>query len=248
MRNDLIRLAIQHNGEYGALKRALENHEKPDPTIRVQRALTILDEDYPAKLRDLKCPPYVLFYIGNRELLKTECLSIVGTRNPTYYGIHATQQLVDALKGRYTLISGMARGIDAIVHRSAERTIGILGNGLNYDYPAENRSLYRYMREKQLLISEYPLDSPPRRYHFPFRNRLIAALSDDTVVMQAGRKSGSLLTAAEAMKLNRRVHALVYPYDDASGQGCNELIASGALMLSDGSFRRLREENQSVDK
>ncbi|MBQ6654888.1 MAG: DNA-processing protein DprA [Erysipelotrichaceae bacterium] len=245
MRNQLIRLAIQYSGQYGAITRALKEHEQPDETIRIQRALTVLDEEYPQSLRDLKYPPYVLFYIGDISLLKSKCLSIVGTREPSYYGIHATEQLVNEVRERYTLVSGMARGIDAIVHRNAERTIGVLGNGLNYDYPACNASLYQYMREKQLLISEYPLDVRPQRYHFPFRNRLIAALSEDTVVMQAGVHSGSLLTASEALKLGRRVHALVYPYDDASGQGCNQLIADGALMLNIEGFGR---EKQAVDK
>jgi DNA processing protein len=242
MHNRLIRLAIAHRGNYGAIKKALENREEADQTIRIQRAVTILDQDYPDRLRQLKYPPYVLFYIGNKQLLEEKCLSIVGTREPSYYGIHATRELVSLVKDRYVLVSGMARGIAALVHGEAERTIGILGNGLNYDYPACNSELYRYMREKQLLISEYPLDTRPQRYHFPFRNRLIAALSDDVVVMQAGRNSGSLLTANEAFKLNRRVHALVYPYDDVSGQGCNELISRGALMLDGKSFVRLAEK------
>ena len=245
MRNQLIRLAIQYGGQYGAITRALNQHEMPDPTIRVQKAVTVLDEEYPQSLRDLKYPPYVLFYIGGLSLLNKECLSIVGTREPTYYGIHATERLVNEVKERYVLVSGMAKGIDAIVHRNAERTIGVLGNGLNYDYPACNADLYQYMRNKQLLISEYPLDVRPQRFHFPFRNRLIAALSPDTVVMQAGVHSGSLLTADEARKLNRRIHALVYPYDDESGQGCNHLIAEGALMLDIEGFG---SKKQAVDK
>lgn len=248
MRNKLIRLAIIHHGQYGAIKRALENGEEPDDTVRVQRAITILDQDYPERFRQLNKPPYVLFYIGNKELLKERCLSVVGTREPSYYGISATRELVSLVRKRYVLVSGMAKGIDALVHQNAERTIGILGNGLNYDYPLCNRELYRYMREKQLLISEYPLNTRPQRYHFPFRNRLIAALSDDVVVMQAGRNSGSLLTADQAFKLGRRVHALVYPYDDASGQGCNELISKGALMLDGRDFAALALKSQRVDK
>ena len=242
MRDKLIRLAIIHKGQYSAIKKALENKEEPDQTLRLQRAITIVDPDYPERLKQLKYPPYVLFYIGRKELLKGNCLSIVGTRQPSYYGVSATRQLVSLVNNRYVLVSGMAKGIDALVHQNAERTIGILGNGLNYDYPLCNRQLYSYMREKQLLISEYPLDTRPQRYHFPFRNRLIAALSDDIVVMQAGKNSGSLLTANEAFKLNRRVHALVYPYDDASGQGCNELIAHGARILDGNCFERLAAE------
>ena len=231
MRDTLIRLAIMCGGEYSRITKALQNGMLADESIRIPKAITILDEDYPEKLRQLTRSPYVFFYIGNKDLLRQPAVAVVGSREASSYGLKATREIVDILKGEYVIVSGMARGIDTAAHWQAERTIGVLGNGLDINYPRQNQLLYEYMRRYQLLISEYPLGSKPERYHFPFRNRIIAALADKIIVTQATRHSGALLTVNEGLNLDREIYALSYPYDDSRGEGCNELIEQGAAVL-----------------
>jgi len=231
MRDTLIRLAIMCNGEYSRITKALQNKMPTDDSIRIPKAITILDEDYPEKLQQLAKAPYVLFYIGDKDLLKQPAVAVVGSRQASSYGIKATREIVEILKDEFVIVSGMAKGIDAVSHWQAERTIGVLGNGLDVNYPRQNQLLYDYMRKYQLLISEYPLGSGPERYHFPFRNRIIAALSDKIIVTQATRHSGALITVNEGLNLNRDIYALSYPYDDPQGEGCNELIEQGAAVL-----------------
>lgn len=231
MRNILIRLAIKYNGDYFRIQKAITAKEKVDRNIELQKAITILDEEYPEELLELRYPPYVLFYEGNIELLKRRKCSVVGSRNPSAYGGEATRQVVDCLKDKYVIVSGMAKGIDRLAHCEAINTIGVLGNGVNITYPYSNRDIYRYMREKQLLISEYPADVKPEKYHFPFRNRIIAALGEKIIVTQAGLKSGTMLTVNEALNLNREIYVVPYRLTDKEGAGCNKLISQGANVV-----------------
>ena len=231
MRNELIRLAIMNHGNYWALRKAVESGAQGDPGIRIPKAITILDEDYPARLLELQYPPYVLFYTGNKELLKKPAAAVVGSRKVCEYGARATEDIVRQIADAYVIVSGMAKGIDAIAHWNGKESIGVLGNGLNIDYPIENRELYEYMRNKQLLISEYPLNERPRAYYFPFRNRIIAALADKIIVTQAASRSGTLITVNAALDLNRNVYVLPYPYGSVYGAGCNELIQQGANVI-----------------
>jgi len=231
MRDFLIRLAIQHEGNWFKIRKALQKHEYPSKNLEIQTAITILDEDYPKQLLQLKYPPYVLFYEGKRELLKRRMCAVVGSREPSDYGTKATEMVVNSLRDNYVIVSGMARGIDSIAHRRALDTIGVLGNGLDVCYPSCNRALYDYMKKEQLLITEYPKGVLPERYHFPFRNRIIAALGEKVAVTQAGLKSGSMLTVNEALNLSREIYAVPYRLTDKEGCGCNRLIGQGANVV-----------------
>ena len=241
----LIAAAIEAEGNYFEIRRLLAEKRIGLPSGKLPEAVTILDGEYPAELRELKFPPFVLFCQGNKELLKTRKASIVGSRQASEYGYYVTAKTVGWLKKDYTLVSGMAKGIDAAVHWQAERTIGVLGNGLNVVYPRENRELYEYMKDRQLLITEYPANVKPARYHFPFRNRIIAALGEKTVVCQARVKSGTMLTVNEALNLGREVWTVPYAIDDIDGSGCNYLIQQGADILW---WNYLKDEVMPFDK
>ena len=230
MRELLVRLAIKYHGSYHQIKKALKKQEDPG-YIPLQQALTIVDEDYPSVLLQLKYPPFVLFWQGNKELLRQKMVAIVGSRNSCDYGIEATRRIARLIGEKYVIVSGMAKGIDAIAHCNSRKTVGVLGNGLDIHYPFCNDALYKYMKEYQLLITEYPLGTAPRKEHFPFRNRIMAALAEKVIVTQAREKSGTMVTVEEALDLGRDIYVVPYRLGDENGLGCNRLIQQGAEII-----------------
>ena len=197
-------------------------------------AITILDEDYPKLLLDLQQPPLVLFYKGNRSLLKNPKISIVGSRIISDYGMRVTKELTNCLKYKYTIVSGLAKGVDQYSHYYAlnqGNTIGVLGCGIDYIYPQSNQYLFDIMSKNQLIISEFPGMVKPLKHHFPWRNRIIAGLSDKLIVTQAKLASGTMLTVNEALKINRDIYTIPYQIDDPNGTGCNALIQEGANII-----------------
>ncbi|MGI6608307.1 MAG: DNA-processing protein DprA [Erysipelotrichaceae bacterium] len=232
MRNLLIALAIKYNGDYFKIEKAIKNNEKVSDNIEIQRAITILDKEYPKQLLDLEYPPFVLFYRGDISLFNNELVAVIGARRYSEYGKRCTIDIVGRLNKNYVIVSGLAKGIDSIAHTYAGKTIAVLGNGLNYYYPSENRNLYHYLQKNQLVISEYPLNVKPRKYHFPFRNRIIAALCKSIIVIEASYKSGTMLTVNEGLNLNRNIYAVPYPYDESVNCGTNILIQQGANIVT----------------
>ena len=189
---------------------------------------------YPKGLYDLKNPPFVLFYLGNIGLLQGPCVSVIGSRNPSEYSSTQTKKVVEVLKKEYCIVSGLAKGIDGIAHRAAldYSTVGVLGCGIDIVYPMENIRLFKEMGKNHCIVSEYPPGITPKKYFFPFRNRIIAALSPKIYVMSASVKSGTMTTVNEALELNRHVICLPHPIDDITGLGCNLLIKDGADVLT----------------
>ncbi len=232
MRNLLISLAIKYQGDYFKIKKAIKNKEMASENIATQKAITILDQEYPKQLLDLEYPPLVLFYQGNISLLKNDLIAVVGSRNYSEYGKRCTIDIVERLNKEYVIVSGLAKGIDSIAHIHAEKSIAVLGNGLNCYYPYENKNLYHQMQNSQLIISEYPLDVKPRKHHFPFRNRIIAALCRSIIVTEASYKSGTMITVNEGLTLNRDIYAVPYGYDESVNCGTNILIQQGANILT----------------
>lgn len=232
-RNDLIRLAILYKDKYSSLSQAVEKNEKP-PNIPLEKAITILDKEYPNCLRFLENPPWVLFYEGNIELLDTPMITIIGSRNVSEYGKQATKIITNILKRKYTTVSGLAKGVDGLVHESSlykGHTIGVIGSGLNIHYPKCNEFLYQEMVKNHLILSEYPKDTNISKDHFPWRNRILAALGKATIVTEADVKSGTMLTVNEAMNLSKDVYVVPYPYQDNYISGCNKLINDGAMII-----------------
>lgn len=230
----LVALAVKYGGNYHNIYQAIKDKEDINPLSYKVDYITINDLLYPEEFKSLRFPPFVLFYQGNINLLTKRKIAIVGSRNYSEYGAMITKKIVNKLSGSWVIVSGMAKGIDKIAHQQANQlgnSIGVLGCGIDRIYPKENSELYKDMRNNQLLISEYPQDILPRRYHFPFRNRLIAALGESLIVTEAGMQSGTMLTVNEAIELNKEVYVVPHPLTDQES-GCNYLIKQGANVLT----------------
>lgn len=191
---------------------------------------------YPKRLKEIYLPPIVLFYKGRLELFNRLSIGIVGARNHTEYSKEALEYLLpDILERKVSIISGLARGVDSLAHQLTldlnGETIAVIGNGINICYPKENKSLYDAIGSKGLILSEYPLDSPPLKFHFPYRNRIIAGLSHGLCVIEAKLHSGSLITANVALSENRQVFALPGNITSEYSKGTNELITAGAFPI-----------------
>ncbi len=198
--------------------------------------LTIYDSAYPSKLKNIYDPPYVIYVKGNKIDFDMPLISIVGTRRATPYGKWAAHQFARELaKWGVGIISGLAMGIDTCGHKGAldgnGYTIGVLGCGLDQYYPASNRALMDEIFERCCIISEYCLGTPPLKYHFPARNRIVSGLSDGVIVIEAPEKSGALITADFALDQGKDVYALPGNINNIQSKGANKLIRDGARIL-----------------
>lgn len=213
----------------------LRQHEQENP-----RFWTPADADYPRLLLEIPDPPAVLYYRGTVDRDENRgtrsCIGIVGTRYPTEYGRRWTRKLSTALAhAGFTVVSGLAQGIDTEAHRSCVtaggRTLAVMGTGVDIIYPWNNRALSKEIRQQGLLLSEYPAQTPPDRVNFPRRNRIIAGLCRVTLVLEAPQKSGSLITARLANDYGRDVYALPGSLDSERSLGCLELLNNGAQVI-----------------
>ncbi|HCD07939.1 MAG TPA: DNA-protecting protein DprA [Lactobacillus sp.] len=207
----------------------LDNHQ----AMKMQ-AINYLDEAYPNLLRTIYNPPALLFFEGNIDLLKNDCIAIVGSRQATNYSFRCISTLVPRLVNRYTIVSGLASGADSMANEEAlvyGKTIAVLGSGLDIAYPAKNFRLQREIAQRGLLITEYPEGDSIEPWHFPQRNRIIAGLSQKLIVTEAKARSGSLITADLALENNREVLAIPGRLGDELSVGCNMLIDQGATPL-----------------
>jgi DNA processing protein len=201
------------------------------------KTITILDEDYPGLLKEIYQPPWVLFVKGDLSLLgKQHKLAVVGSREATQYGRNAIRIMFPPLveKG-LVIVSGLANGIDTLAHEYAMKnggaTIAVIAGGFNHIYPKENVELAIEMMKTQLVISEYPPDTKPVRWQFPARNRIISGMSNGTFIIEAKRKSGSLITASYALNEGREVFSLPGSIFNPHSQGTNDLIQQGAKLV-----------------
>ncbi|MBF6626486.1 DNA-protecting protein DprA [Aerococcaceae bacterium zg-BR9] len=203
-----------------------------------KKAIMFGDQYYPKRWYHIEKPPLIMFYEGNLSLLAKFPVSIVGSRKITPYGQKVTKALVEAFtREGWVSVSGMAKGIDAVVHQSAmndgiqHSTIAIIATGLERCYPREHTNLQLQLGHQHLVLSEYLPNSPALKHHFIMRNRLVAGISPAICVMEAAKKSGSLITANYALQFNREVYALPGRINDAQSVGCNELIMAGATPI-----------------
>ncbi|WP_456271557.1 DNA-processing protein DprA [Bacillus sp. AK031] len=200
--------------------------------------LTIWDEEYPKLLQNIYDPPWVLFYTGDHELLLREKkLAIVGSRKADEYTVNVLSAFLPKLVDEnIVIVSGLAAGADGCAHRQTielgGKTIAVIAGGFHHIYPASNRGLAQSMKKTQLLVSEYPPCTKPRRWHFPMRNRIISGLSQAVLVTQASRKSGSLITADFALNEGRDIFALPGPVHSPLSEGSNHLIQQGAKLIA----------------
>ncbi len=199
------------------------------------RLVSIEDEDYPHLLRAIPDPPLVLYFRGEFKVNDIP-VALVGSRKATPYGLNVTGSLArDLGKAGVTIVSGLARGVDARAHEGAleagTRTIAVLGSGLNTIYPAEHKFLADRISRQGAVISEFPLGTPPNRDNFPVRNRIISGLSYLVVVVEASDKSGSLITARMASEQGRDVMAVPGSIFNELSRGCHALIKDGAGLV-----------------
>ena len=197
--------------------------------------VTLTDSNYPRLLRQIPDPPPFLYVCGRLDGLPVK-VAVVGSRNATGYGIVTTKTLSANLASLgITIVSGMARGIDTAAHQGAlaagGQTIAVLGSGLEQIYPAENKALFQRISEQGAVVSEFPLFTKPEAHNFPIRNRIISGMSLGTVVVEATKKSGSLITARLAAEQNREVFAVPGSIQSFKSIGTHTLIKQGAKLV-----------------
>jgi DNA processing protein len=231
----------------------LETHTQKNPHF-----WTPADPQYPRLLKEIPDPPAVLYFRGNAKLLDPEgripAVAIVGTRDPSDYAKRWTRKLAGTLaQNDITVVSGMAEGIDTQAHlgclEQKGNTIAALGTGTDIAYPPRNQALHQQISEHGLLLSEYPAGTQPNRSHFPRRNRIIAALSRATLVMEAPQRSGALITAYMANDYGRDVYVLPGTLDNPRATGCLGLMTKGAqLILGEGHLLELLGTIPALDR
>lgn len=199
--------------------------------------LFITDENYPKILKEISDAPPVLTYMGNDEILNKNIVAIVGSRNCSLNAINFTTKIAKEINAAdITICSGLARGVDSAAHIAGiSNTIAVIAGGIDHIYPKENEKLYKKISQEGVILAELPIGSAPIAKHFPQRNRIISGLSIATLVIEAGLKSGSLVTARFALEQNREIFAMPgFPLDYRS-MGSNKLLKEGANLLDNSS-------------
>lgn len=204
-----------------------------DPTNSI---ITLADDDYPGQLLNIPDPPPLLYFKGQRKLLNTPALAVVGSRNATPQGLSNAEAFSQAISDAgLCIISGMALGIDTAAHhgglRGAAASIGVVGTGLDIVYPARNHELAHRLAKDGALISEFPLGMPAIGRNFPRRNRIISGMSQGCLVVEAALRSGSLITARQALEQGREVLAIPGSIHSPLSKGCHALIKQGAKLV-----------------
>lgn len=194
------------------------------------------EENYPANLREIPDPPGILYARGEMIPADSIAIAIVGTRHASQYGLGQAEQFATGLaRAGFTIVSGLARGIDTVAHQAAleagGRTIAVLGSGVTKVYPPENKRLADDITKNGAVISESSLDSKPKGSSFPQRNRIVTGLSLGVIVVEAAARSGALISAHHAMEQNREVFAVPGRVDSRTSSGCHHLIRDGAKLV-----------------
>lgn len=211
------------------------------------------NKDYPWRLQECEDAPLTLFKKGNFDLNSKKVVAIVGTRNISDYGKSLCDDVIRSFEGKDVLVvSGLAYGVDVYTHQLCLKynvpTVGVLGHGFNFMYPAIHRGIAREMQQNGGLLTEFLPDIHADRIHFPMRNRIIAGLADATIVIESGKKGGSLITADLANGYNRDVFAFPGRVFDEFSQGCNQLIKRNQAMLINSGAEFLEMMNWDIGK
>ena len=200
------------------------------------RAITLDDDEYPPALREIHDPPFLLYIKGELRPSDSAAIGVVGSRRMTHYGREQARKLSFQLaRTGFCIVSGLARGIDTAAHEAAlaaeGRTVAVLGSGIGNVYPPENQALADRIAENGAVISEFPVLYVPDKQSFPLRNRIVSGMSQGLLVVEAPARSGSMITANQALEQGRTVFAVPGPIDRPTTEGCNRLIRSGATLV-----------------
>ena len=202
------------------------------------KTIILGDENYPEKLKYIYGNPQRLYVLGNEKLLNEKSIAIIGCREATRYGLENAYKFAYELAKRgICIISGFARGIDTYAHKGAVavkgKTIAVLGCGLDIVYPSENIELYKQIIVNNgAIITEYPIGTKPEKHHFPTRNRIISGLSDGVLVVEAKKRSGTMITVEHALEQGKNVYAIPGNITSDNSYGTNELIKEGAIPVT----------------
>lgn len=242
MRKVLLYFALKYDGDYKKILQAVsskehvENKDIENIESKIKcKYVTIIDREYPISLKHIGTPPFVLFYYGDISLLNNyNKIAVIGKRECSIYGEEMTKKIVKQLKFyKIVTVSGLAKGIDSIVHitslENKIKTIAVLGSGIDYCYPIANKEIYEKIKTNGLIISEYPNNLSPSPQNFLVRNRIIAALSESIVVIEANYKSGTMNTVTYGLEFGKDIFAV--PTLATANSGCNQLIKQGAKLI-----------------
>lgn len=213
---------------WGEVDRILEKTQRTGAEI-----MTYWDDDYPRLLREIYDPPLMLWIKGDRSVLSTDSLAIVGTRKAANYAINMAKKFAkDLVEHNLTIISGLAFGVDGAAHQATVeaggKTVAVLGSGIDWIYPSDHKGLAARIAETGgAVISEFPLGAAPEMGNFPVRNRIVSGLSLGTLVVASGIDGGSMITAKSALDQNREVFVIPHPVGHPNAIGCNSLIKRG---------------------
>lgn len=242
MEEILLYFSLKYKGDFEQIYKALERKEKVDEVLKKElltslhcKYVTMVSKDYPESLKYISCPPFVLYYYGNLQYIQSPTIAVVGMRKPSSYGLQSTNTMVSNLVEQgYTIVSGLALGIDARAHECAMmhggKTIAILGSGIDCCFPKSNQQIYTNIKKNHLLISEYPGDTVAKKQNFPRRNRIVAGLSQSVLVVEANCKSGTMITVGHALEQGKDIFCIPGRMTDALG--CNILIQQGAKLVN----------------
>jgi len=214
------------------------------------KPIFITDLEYPEKLKNIENPPFCIYCKGNIKLLNETIIAIIGSRKASEYGVKNARKFSRELSEKYVIISGLAKGIDAEAHLGSlenkeEKAIAVIGSGIDTIYPKENLKIYERILEKNgLIISEYRLGVQPLKENFPMRNRIISGLSDGVLVIEAGKRSGSLITVEFAINQGKDVFAIPGNIDSNLSIGTNSLIKDGAILVDSSNEINLKKDNK----
>ena len=243
MEDTLLYFALKYEGDFDLIYHALIQKEVIDYEYFKQlkkdmkcQYTTLVSEDYPTCLKEIGQPPFVLFYYGDLSLVNENTIAMVGMRNPSEYGKNSAISISKFLaKHNQVVVSGLAKGIDTYCHIGAidqkGKTIAVLGSGIDYCYPSRNFLIYEIIKKDHLIVSEYPGMTKPHRKYFPARNRIVVGLSQKLVVVEAKRKSGTMISVGFALEQGKEIYCVPSRLDDHDG--CNYLISQGAHLLCD---------------
>lgn len=239
----LLALVLKYNADWHRVYDAIVSKENIDEedidklvsSIKSKYVL-IVDDDYPENLKHFNRPPFALFYYGDISIVKSSdmCLGVVGSRENSHYGEQMTRELVRGVCDKLIIVSGLARGIDGIAAheclKNGGKTVAVLGSGIDYCYPKCNIDLYNQIKQKGLLISEYPNDISPSEDNFPKRNRIIAGLSKNLLIPEAKKNSGTSITATLSIEMGQTVFCV--PERAGVDSLPNYLISCGAKITT----------------